>query len=56
VRAHGGLGGRQCNPFALVPTAWSEPEGPIVGVRAMHETLRRWLTETGLELRPHASG
>ncbi len=52
--SHGGLGGWQCHPFALVPSAWSEPEGPIVGVRAMHDTLRRWLTETGLELRPHA--
>jgi uncharacterized membrane protein YvlD (DUF360 family) len=53
--SHGGLGGWQSCPFALVPTAWSEPVGPIVGVRAMHDTLRSWLTETGLELRPHAS-
>ena len=52
--SHGGLGGWQSHAFALVPTAWSEPEAPIVGVRAMHDTLRRWLTETGLELRPHA--
>jgi uncharacterized membrane protein YvlD (DUF360 family) len=52
--SHGGLGGWQCQPFALVPAPWSEPGGPIVGVRAMHDTLRRWLTETGLELRPHA--
>jgi hypothetical protein len=53
--SHGGLGGWQSCPFALVPTAWSEPVGPIVGVPEMHDTLRSWLTETGLELRPHAS-
>ena len=52
--SHGGLGGWQSEPFALVPTSWSEPEGPIVGVRAMHDTLRAWLSETGLDLLPHA--
>ncbi len=53
--SHGGLGGWQSRPFALVPSEWSEPEAPIVGVRAMHDTLRRWLAETGLELRPHST-
>jgi hypothetical protein len=38
----------------LTPAVWSEPEHPIVGVRAMHELLRRWLAETGLELREHS--
>ena len=52
--SHGGLGGWQSRPFALVPTEWSEPEGPIVGVRAMHDVLRSWLAESGLELRPHS--
>lgn len=51
--SHGGLGGWQSDPFALVPSAWSEPAAPIVGVRAMHDALRGWLAETGLELRPH---
>ncbi|HEY6770858.1 MAG TPA: phage holin family protein [Solirubrobacterales bacterium] len=54
--SHGGLGGWQSRPFALVPASWSEPDGPIVGVRAMHDALRGWLAETGLELRPHAGG
>jgi uncharacterized membrane protein YvlD (DUF360 family) len=54
--SHGGLGGWQSQPFALVPASWSEPDGPIVGVRAMHDALRGWLTETGLGLRPHAGG
>jgi uncharacterized membrane protein YvlD (DUF360 family) len=53
--SHGGLGGWQSCPFALVPATWSEPQSPIVGARAMHETIRGWLTETGLELSPHRS-
>ncbi len=53
--SHGGLGGWQSHPFALVPADWSEPEQPIVGVRAMHETIRGWMAETGLELKPHRS-
>jgi hypothetical protein len=52
--SHGGLGGWQMRPFALVPAFWSRPESPIVGVRAMHDELRAWLAETGLELRPHS--
>jgi uncharacterized membrane protein YvlD (DUF360 family) len=51
--SHGGLGGWQSHPFALVPTIWSESKTPIVGVRAMHETIRGWLRETGLDLKPH---
>jgi uncharacterized membrane protein YvlD (DUF360 family) len=50
--SHGGLGGWQSHPFALVPSAWSEP-GPIVGARAMHDTIRGWLAESGLELKRH---
>jgi hypothetical protein len=52
--SHGGLGGWQSHPFALVPAAWSEPTAPIVGARAMHDTIRGWLTETGLDLKPHS--
>jgi hypothetical protein len=54
--SHGGLGGWQTRPFALVPAVWSEPQEPIVGVRAMHDTIRGWLTETGVDLEPHARG
>ena len=54
--SHGGLGGWQSHPFALVPSEWSEPAGPIVGVRAMHDALRGWLAECGQELRPHREG
>jgi hypothetical protein len=45
--SHGGLGGAQARPFAVVPTVWSEPASPIVGVQAMYETLRTWLDESG---------
>jgi uncharacterized membrane protein YvlD (DUF360 family) len=53
--SHGGLGGWQSRPFALVPSGWSENEEPIVGARAMHDQLRTWLAETGLELAPHVA-
>jgi hypothetical protein len=45
--SHGGLGGPQTRPFAVVPAEWSEPPGPIVGVEAMHRCLAAWLAETG---------
>jgi uncharacterized membrane protein YvlD (DUF360 family) len=44
--SHGGLGGPQIRPFAVVPAEWSEPPAPIVGVEAMHATLRGWLGGT----------
>ncbi len=46
--SHGGLGGPQTKPFAVVPAEWSEPQAPIVGVEAMHAALRGWLGETQL--------
>ncbi|HXC45540.1 MAG TPA: alkaline phosphatase family protein, partial [Solirubrobacteraceae bacterium] len=46
--SHGGLGGPQTRPFAIVPAQWSEPESAIVGVEAMHETLRAWLAHSAL--------
>jgi hypothetical protein len=41
--SHGGLGGPQMHPFAVVPTEWREPAEPIVGVEAMHAALRDWV-------------
>jgi uncharacterized membrane protein YvlD (DUF360 family) len=41
--SHGGLGGPQTHPFALIPAAWSDPAAPIVGVEAMHAQLSDWL-------------
>jgi uncharacterized membrane protein YvlD (DUF360 family) len=44
--SHGGLGGPQTRPFALLPCDWSDPAQPIVGVEAMHEALTSWLDES----------
>jgi hypothetical protein len=44
--SHGGLGGPQTKPFAVVPAEWGEPSAPIVGVEAMHEALRDWVAQT----------
>jgi uncharacterized membrane protein YvlD (DUF360 family) len=45
--SHGGLGGPQTKPFAVVPVQWSDPAAPIVGVEAMHAELARWLGAPG---------
>ncbi|NLT06370.1 MAG: phage holin family protein [Solirubrobacterales bacterium] len=45
--SHGGLGGTQMHPFAVVPAEWSLPAEPIVGAAAMNRQLRAWLAETG---------
>jgi len=44
--SHGGLGGPQTRPFALVPSGWPEPSAPIVGVENMHDALRNWLAQS----------
>jgi uncharacterized membrane protein YvlD (DUF360 family) len=41
--SHGGLGGPQMKPFAVLPSEWADPGEPIVGVEAMHAALMRWL-------------
>jgi uncharacterized membrane protein YvlD (DUF360 family) len=50
--SHGGLGGPQMHPFAVVPAEWREPAAPIVGVEAMHEALRDWLARLQHEQTP----
>jgi uncharacterized membrane protein YvlD (DUF360 family) len=52
VGSHGGLGGTQTEPFAFVPAEWSAAPDEIVGARAMHLELVKWLEEGGL--RPSA--
>ena len=54
--SHGGVGGWQSQPFALIPSGWKEPAAPVVGAGAMHDALRGWLAECGQQLRPHARG
>jgi uncharacterized membrane protein YvlD (DUF360 family) len=48
VGSHGGLGGTQSEPFALVPSEWSQAPDEIIGARAMHLELVRWLEEVGV--------
>jgi hypothetical protein len=45
--SHGGLGGPQMKPFAVIPDQWSDPAAPIVGVEAMHGALAGWLAGSG---------
>jgi hypothetical protein len=47
VGSHGGMGGGQSFPFALVPADWPLPDGPVIGAEAMHGHLRRWLADLG---------
>ncbi len=44
--SHGGLGGMQMHPVAVIPAEWSAPTAPIVGAAAMHHQLKAWLVET----------
>jgi hypothetical protein len=49
VGSHGGMGGEQAFPFALVPSSFQFPEDPVVGPGEMHKWLRRWLADLGQE-------
>jgi uncharacterized membrane protein YvlD (DUF360 family) len=48
VGSHGGLGGTQSEPFALVPSEWSQAPDEIIGARAMYLQLVKWLEEVGV--------
>jgi uncharacterized membrane protein YvlD (DUF360 family) len=47
VGSHGGLGGEQSFPFALVPSEFARPGKTVVGPGEMHRWLRRWLADLG---------
>ncbi len=47
VGSHGGMGGGQSWPFAMVPSEWPEPTEPVVGAEAMHRHFRAWLAGLG---------
>ncbi len=40
---HGGLGGKQAEPFVMFPTAFPAPTEPLVGAAAIHHLLGGWL-------------
>lgn len=47
VGSHGGMGGAQSFPFALVPSEWRPAEEPAIGPEAMHAHFRAWLADLG---------
>jgi len=47
VGSHGGMGGSQSFPFALIPADWNQPEEPVVGAEEMHVRFRGWLADLG---------
>ena len=54
VGSHGGLGGRQQEPFLLHPVDLPISDAPLVGAPAVHAELRRWLESlrTGESITP----
>jgi uncharacterized membrane protein YvlD (DUF360 family) len=41
---HGGLGGKQAEPFILLPSEFPIDDGPIVGAAAVHRIFKDWLS------------
>jgi putative membrane protein len=41
---HGGLGGKQTEPFLLFPAAFAIDDDPIVGAASIHQIFKQWLT------------
>ena len=47
---HGGLGGKQSEPFVLHPATFPVPDAPLVGAESIHHLFQGWLaTATGPE-------
>jgi hypothetical protein len=49
VGSHGGLGGRQSEPFLAYPSSWHLDGEPLIGAPAVHRQLRRWMSSLGPE-------
>jgi uncharacterized membrane protein YvlD (DUF360 family) len=47
VGSHGGMGGGQSFPFALIPSDWEQPAEPVVGAETLHNHFRGWLADLG---------
>lgn len=56
VGSHGGMGGTQSHPFAVMPAGWYLPDQPIVGAPAMHHVMRKWLADLGQHAYADAGG
>ncbi len=47
VGSHGGMGGEQIHPFALVPSDFALPGDEVIGPEQLHVHMRRWLADLG---------
>jgi uncharacterized membrane protein YvlD (DUF360 family) len=43
IGSHGGLGGWQTRATLVYPSAWPEPDGPLIGAPAVHRQLKSWI-------------
>lgn len=48
IGSHGGLGGRQGEPFIAYPTPWRLDAGPLIGAPSVNGQLRRWIVDLGI--------
>jgi uncharacterized membrane protein YvlD (DUF360 family) len=49
IGSHGGMGGPQQYPFVLVPDEFARPDHLLLGPGAVHDWMRRWLSDLGHE-------
>jgi hypothetical protein len=49
---HGGMGGKQTEPFLLSPHSFDVPDGPIVGAESIHAIFKEWLRSASLRDAP----
>ena len=59
VSSHGGLGGRQTEPFILLPAGWNVTDLDLDSPESLHRLLKRELAQyrgSGRDERPHYGG
>ena len=49
---HGGLGGKQAEPFVLFPAGFPIDDAPIVGAASIHHLFKGWLGAAGSDILP----
>ena len=49
---HGGLGGKQSEPFLLSPSTFPPPEQPLVGAASIHHLFKGWLEHVATDTAP----
>ncbi len=48
VGSHGGLGGRQGEPFIAYPAPWHLDAEPLIGSPSVNRQLRHWISDLGI--------